>query len=285
MPANRRVTRYHLEDETDSGITRSKLSKLGRKRQLDYMRAWFGKYYTDPVHEMPWMEGEYHFPYGGPYNAFDELYNEFAGTVPEERIRELAEDIEGEDGTYDWAPTSRHSDYMEAIDDIASIDDGADLPNPPPPDLNDLLFQLRGGARISLGTAEERAERQRFSHRIAILRRAFANRRNRPRGIGDNNPPPNDLEEEQDRSAVSEIEQTTAEIAAELQLPTPNVIEIAEKTSRLRRLGKWLGDRLNKGVDALVGAGVLYGAGQIVTHIDDIQRACAHWIQEVISMF
>ena len=106
MPANRRVTRYHLEDDTDSGITRSKLSKLGRKRQLDYMRAWFGKYYTDPVHEMPWMEGEYHFPYGGPYNAFDELYDEFSGIVPEERIRELAEDVEGEDGTYDWAPTN-----------------------------------------------------------------------------------------------------------------------------------------------------------------------------------
>jgi hypothetical protein len=78
-----------------------------------------------------------------------------------------------------------------------------------------------------------------------------------------------------------EIEETMAEIAEDLQHPALNVLEIGEKTSRLKRLGKWLGDRLNKGVDALVGAGALW----IVTHLDGIRRACAHWIQEVLSGF
>jgi hypothetical protein len=51
------------------------------------------------------------YPWGGPYDAFDELGNEFGDLVPEDRIQELAKELERE--SIDWAPTSRKQKEVE----------------------------------------------------------------------------------------------------------------------------------------------------------------------------
>jgi hypothetical protein len=69
------------------------------------MEAWFREYYEDPANETPRDDGEFVYPWGGPYDAFDELYSEFGGLVPGDRVQELAEKLTKE--CIDWAPTGR----------------------------------------------------------------------------------------------------------------------------------------------------------------------------------
>ena len=67
-------SRYYSEDDPEIGVTPSRLKRLGRDKQLEYMHAWFHRYYQDPVHETPHesAEGGYIYIWGGPYNALVE---------------------------------------------------------------------------------------------------------------------------------------------------------------------------------------------------------------------
>jgi hypothetical protein len=85
-------------------VTPSRLKQLGRVKQLENMEAWFREYYEDPANMTPRLDGEFVYPWGGPYDAFDELANEFGAIVPEDRIEELAKELTREH--IEWAPPS-----------------------------------------------------------------------------------------------------------------------------------------------------------------------------------
>ena len=51
------------------------------------------------------------YPWGGPYDPFDELGNEFGDIVSEDRIEKLAQELLREH--IDWAPTSRNQRELE----------------------------------------------------------------------------------------------------------------------------------------------------------------------------
>jgi hypothetical protein len=55
-------------------------------------------------------EGGYLYIWGGPYDAHEQLFDEFGSLVPEQRIQEIANEIVGEDGISDWAPGPDHPD-------------------------------------------------------------------------------------------------------------------------------------------------------------------------------
>jgi hypothetical protein len=97
------------------GRTPSRLKRLGQTAQLEYMEAWFREYYEDPVNEMTRSEPEYHFVWGGPYNAYDELRNEFEALVPDDRIQELAKRLEIE--CIEWAPTGQKEQELGSVAD------------------------------------------------------------------------------------------------------------------------------------------------------------------------
>lgn len=118
-------TRYYTADDPQ-GVTPSRLKPLGRARQLEYMEAWFREYYEDPANKTPHPEGEFVYPWGGPYDAFDELGSEFGDLVPEDRIQELAEDLRREH--IDWAPTSRKQRETQETETTALDDAGAPVP-------------------------------------------------------------------------------------------------------------------------------------------------------------
>jgi hypothetical protein len=124
-------TRYYTADDPQ-GVTPSKLKRLGRARQLEYMEAWFREYYEDPANKTPHPEGEFVYPWGGPYDAFDELGSEFGDLVPEDRIQELAEELRREH--IDWAPTLRKQREMEEGENAArsATPRGASSPDPGP---------------------------------------------------------------------------------------------------------------------------------------------------------
>jgi hypothetical protein len=79
-------------------ITSSNLKQAEPELQKEVMQVWFYSHYEDPVHSCPHDSGEggYQFVYGGPYEASEELQNEFSGVVPDEVIEELAEELTDE---------------------------------------------------------------------------------------------------------------------------------------------------------------------------------------------
>jgi hypothetical protein len=89
-------TAYALKGE--DSITASALKKADPELQKEVMQVWFYGKFEDPVHSCPYnsQEGGYQFIYGGPYEANEELQNEFSDIVPYEVIEELADELENE---------------------------------------------------------------------------------------------------------------------------------------------------------------------------------------------
>jgi hypothetical protein len=93
---------FELEsrDEPDEHAVRGvPLDELDPETQLDVMRNWFFRNYTNPIDNSPY-EGGYVFIWGGPYDARRQLNAEFEGIVPDEVIEELADELD--DITTEW---------------------------------------------------------------------------------------------------------------------------------------------------------------------------------------
>jgi hypothetical protein len=77
-----------------------------REVQLEIMEAWFRYRYEDPAERTPHdsSEGGYIWIWGGPYNAREQLMEQFQGIVPDDVIEELVDKLQGQ--CFDWAPTT-----------------------------------------------------------------------------------------------------------------------------------------------------------------------------------
>ena len=100
----KRAKLYRLRD--GSLITAQHLIKSDREVQLEAMRQWFYENYEDPVHNCPYIseEGGYQYIYGGPYEAREELSEEFSGVLDDDVIDELADDLDGD--CSEWSANS-----------------------------------------------------------------------------------------------------------------------------------------------------------------------------------
>ena len=78
---------------------------------IEYMTDWFHWQYIDPAQETPYVDGEYLYIYGGPYNAEEELYEAFGDHVDDDIIDHVAEEVTSE-GLFDWAPSAWHPDQV-----------------------------------------------------------------------------------------------------------------------------------------------------------------------------
>lgn len=98
------------------------LQDADRETQLEVMETWFRSRFEDPAERTPYesAEGGYIWIWGGPYDAREELENEFGGVVPDGVIDELVGELQRE--CYQWAPTPSPDDYDNyLLDDIARI--------------------------------------------------------------------------------------------------------------------------------------------------------------------
>jgi hypothetical protein len=80
--------------------------------QINVMRAWFFEHFTDPAENTPYesAEGGYIYIWGGPFVAGEELQGRFSGIVPDDRIEELAQELN--EITIDW--TGQPDDYIDS---------------------------------------------------------------------------------------------------------------------------------------------------------------------------
>ena len=89
----------------------NEIKNLDKDEQIQIMKNWFLSNYQDPQNECPYdkEEGDYVYIYGGPYNAMEELNDEFGDYVNEEIIKELADELEND--CYEWSGI--YLDYEE----------------------------------------------------------------------------------------------------------------------------------------------------------------------------
>ncbi|WP_289118345.1 PIN domain-containing protein [uncultured Idiomarina sp.] len=73
-------------------------SSLSREDAISELKAWFFSNYEDPAHSCPYetKEGGYQYIWGGPYDAREEIENEYSGVVSDSVIDEVVDDLESE---------------------------------------------------------------------------------------------------------------------------------------------------------------------------------------------
>lgn len=84
-----------------------------KKEQFEIMRNWFFERFEDPVENTPYdsKEGGYMYIWGGPYDAYEVLLEEFEDDFPEEIIKEFAEEISDDCVEWEGIPTEEDFDF------------------------------------------------------------------------------------------------------------------------------------------------------------------------------
>lgn len=279
--------RYFSEDDLEVGVTRSQFKRLGRAKQLAYMKHWFETYYEDPVQETPRNDGEYNYVWGGPYDAQDELGDEFGELVSDERMQEAVELVEY-DGTVEWAPTSQHPTYRASLERVTEEDDRPTEPE----GIEDIVRRLEGGFPVSFGVPEDLAQREVVSRHLTALRKELASLPRSAPGIGHNGAP-----EDDEVPSVTEVEASIADIGSELDKAQPDALKVASAASLISRAGKWLRARFvkvaEKAVEDTIRVGLIWGTvsfseGKALSLPDMIQTvtdAVIHWIHVIGALF
>jgi hypothetical protein len=105
---------YPLRD--GASIKASDLPHAERDTQVEAMREWFLQNFEDPAENTPYDSGEggYQFIWGGPYDAQEQLSEEFGGVVPDDVIEELADKLS--DISTEWSGNSNSSDSSDQFD-------------------------------------------------------------------------------------------------------------------------------------------------------------------------
>ncbi len=117
------MAEYFTQD-LEHPISIDELRAADRETQLEVMDTWFRQKFEDPAERTPYesAEGGYIWIWGGPYDAREELENEFSRIIADDVIDELVKKLEQE--CWKWAPTPSREDYEDhLIQDLAEITD------------------------------------------------------------------------------------------------------------------------------------------------------------------
>jgi hypothetical protein len=286
--------RYYSEDDFEHGVTRSQLKRMGRERQIEYMRYWFGRNFEDPAQETPYNseEGGYLYIWGGPYDASEELFDEFGEFVPEDRIQAVVDDVES-DGLTDWAPGTDHPDHERARAEWAEERDREEVGQSP---LTEILAMLERGTEPRFGGQEERAQRRAILSRLEALESELEALKPAHGGIGHNRPP----EDDGAITVIEDAQEAAVEIRTELVKDTPDALVVARATSRLQTAIGWLLKKVDTAADAFaktIGAAAATGAAVVVGGYatkalpklaelaNDVVAKTTDWLQNVTLPF
>lgn len=180
------------------------------------------------------------YVHGGPYNAEEELRDNFESVVADDAILEAVSRIE-EDGTFDWAPSSQHRNKIDALETaLAEQFDQAEY------GFEEIEVLASERESVNVGSGQELVTRGELLEHIAALKEALSKPATHG-GIGHNQPPAEfELEVEQQ----AEVAESLEVIEAELTSDQPDVEVVAKKSSALSRIIGWIGGKLNTTAEA-----------------------------------
>lgn len=278
------LTRYFESFDDEVGVTASRLRRFGAARQWPYVRHWFRRMFEDPANETPRPDGKYEFIWGGPYDALEQLQEEFLG-FDFERLSQFAERLEREGGVIEWAPGPAHPDHQRAAHEYdQEHGDPQDTP-----DLDDLLARLQAGAQARFGDPVERFERAEMLRRLdaldAKLEQLLQKADTTP-GLG-HNQPPLDLALEApgglDVVTVGQARIQVADIRRELQKQEPDALVVAQKTSLLRTILFGLAGGAAVAVGKAVTAALCVRHPELVQLAADYIDQAALWLHQALT--
>ncbi len=91
----------------------SALAALEPERKKQIAKHWFLEHYENPAENTPYetAEGGYIYIWGGPHDADEVLQSEFHGIISEDLLGEIADELETEEGTDEWASIPGRDDF------------------------------------------------------------------------------------------------------------------------------------------------------------------------------
>lgn len=287
--------RYFSDEDNGKGVTPLQLKRLAKAKQHGYLLNWFHDHYEDPAQETPYnsKEGGYQYIWGGPYDARDELNDEFSSFISETVIESVVEEVEA-DGLTDWAPGRNHIDHRNARDeyDEEIRNDGEVFAD----DIEKIIKNLENGFTPEYGDVTDTSGRRSINSDIENLLQALPS--NFPVGIGHNNPPLDD--ESTPNDVITEIYDAANIVKIEISQHTPNALETARATSRLWRAAEWIGKKLDiaaegfakefggtagKVVAGLFGLAPVLGLTNLKNLIDVAVHHASYWLHHITSFF
>ncbi|OOO29128.1 hypothetical protein [Agrobacterium sp. YIC 4121] len=279
---------YNLDGQQYSPAT---FRALHPARRIEAMVQWFHENYEDPAVRTPYesAEGGYQWIWGGPYDAREEIGDQFSDIADEAEIDAAVDEVE-KDGLVDWAP-------KESPDDYDQRDEEDDF-TPPPISLTGIVgsnFNSSNFSNLTFGTgtpAQARVPdgdvealrvemRSRLDSLEALIRQQMSIAPNR----GHNHPPELlEIERPVSQAQLQEVMIAIAEIRDESESPTPQITNILEQVSLFRRVAKFLGS----GPGFVVGAAVSGVIGDIAVdtykaHQNQIYEALIHTSDAVMA--
>ena len=224
-------------DDNGNAISEAQLSEMTAADQRRILKTWYLAMFEDPQNETPYApkdsesDSNYVYPWGGPYNARDELFDHFSGIVPDVLLVEVAEELENQTGIHEWAPGQKHPDHVRASVE-ALFDQSAD----PLVGLSEIKARLDDGEKINFTEADALAEMRALRDSIQELRTAIdglSRSQDEVPGIGHNRPPSHlDVSLE----VQLEVEQQLDAVEAELDSNTPDPAVVVRAAHVVKQL-------------------------------------------------
>ena len=164
------VGTHELLENIDFGLQHEPPDDDDRQARIDALVEWFLERFEDPAHRLPHesAEGGYQWIYGGPYDAREQLADNFSDE--REDVVEAAVDEIESDGLTEWAPVSSPEDYDDhdggghEDDEVPSGEDDLneivreldDLISGIPESASDPVFRLGGDGLVHMAVAPDR---------------------------------------------------------------------------------------------------------------------------------
>ncbi|WP_154813643.1 hypothetical protein [Hellea balneolensis] len=127
-----------------SGLTSEKIDsaeealETSNEVAISLMTNWFHSNFQDPVNRLTYntREGGYLYTFGGPYDASEQIWDEFGDLYSAELIERAVDRVQ-EDGIYEWDSVERPGDYgeEEPPDDFLDLSPSKTTLSPPDQDL------------------------------------------------------------------------------------------------------------------------------------------------------
>jgi hypothetical protein len=219
---------YESESRPLVRFSTKELMEASSERQIEMLVAWFRSRYEDPAQETPYngREGGYQYIAGGPYDARDELDDNFSGLVSEKAIEAAVEEIES-DGIHEWAPI-RHS----------QPDDDRDFDNPT--NIADFNQMLQAGARANSDDPAILAARAEALRNAAAFLEILRSGQPQHGGIGHNGPPVDEAGNILPPGFYQELEANAEQLVQALAQDVPDLPSVTEAGVVLERRLSWI---------------------------------------------
>lgn len=244
------------------GYSADELRAMSSKDQVAAMVEWFERQFEDPQNETPYNKelGGYVYLWGGPFDANDQIQEEFSEAVDFDTMMVAVERVQ-DDGTVEWAPQTGGDFYEhpEEDDRVASgeiVDGDGDWP-PIIPDQEPIPPEPEARADVIRRLDELEAMVQPLLDTFEVEAQA-------PPMMGHNNPPEElELVQAVPREEWLRIKAAMDEIRQQTTIEQPDIESVERSNNRLlaaaTALAGWIRQRITAAVDAGVAIGVAYG--------------------------